>query len=550
MGVSKVEFGNDTLIDLTGDTVNANNLLAGATAHGADGEPINGNVIVHDVIDNLSSDSAEDALSANQGRILNEKIITVKEVPDPIVGGMYIQWIAEDTETFKEGHIYKATGIPLYPYAWTDNGTNVLYSDKIPPALYEYVSEDPFNNHNLHMVNYSDARPQYMSIRAEGYTFMKRDPSKDAGNSPDVWTDITPEGDSIVEITYEAYQELTEEEKNDGTTRLVTGYPIEGGGSSGGSGISVLELSHTSYDNLPIEQKKDTSKLYMVGGVEDVPNELPTEIDKENVWGSWSSKDTCPVLSDGAIEYSQNDSVSNWTNSQLIAIKKNLSNVDNLKIILTDVDLHNYCNFVVIISDSISYQEGGGSDWHLNQVRQYRTDNDLAANEFQINVDVSGYAGNKYIYLGLLSGTQEIPNYGYRNDLNGYGSCKVVGIYYEKKAEGTKIYFNNVMYANANSSGIKTKTYTGNGSTTNTITFDETPAVILGWCGNGEGYTMSFSPFTWLETKPCGLYNASGISSASLQVTASYDGNSITLTAPNAPSAFNGNGGNYTIVYM
>ena len=100
--------------------------------------------------------------------------------------------MAADTESFKEGHIYKATGVPLYPYAWTDNGTNVLYSDKIPPALYEYVSEDPFNNHVLHMVNYSDASPQYMAIRAEGYTFMSRDPSKDAGNSPDVWTDITP----------------------------------------------------------------------------------------------------------------------------------------------------------------------------------------------------------------------------------------------------------------------------------------------------------------------------------------------------------------------
>lgn len=71
MGVSKVDFGNETLIDLTNDTVNENNLLEGATAHGADGEPIYGNVIVHNVVDNLSSTSSEDALSANQGRVLN-----------------------------------------------------------------------------------------------------------------------------------------------------------------------------------------------------------------------------------------------------------------------------------------------------------------------------------------------------------------------------------------------------------------------------------------------------------------------------------------------
>ena len=40
--VSKVIYGNQTLIDLTSDTVIANKLLAGYTAHGADGAPITG----------------------------------------------------------------------------------------------------------------------------------------------------------------------------------------------------------------------------------------------------------------------------------------------------------------------------------------------------------------------------------------------------------------------------------------------------------------------------------------------------------------------------
>ena len=42
MGVSKVAFDGDTLIDLTGDTVTAESLLLGFTAHGADGEAIIG----------------------------------------------------------------------------------------------------------------------------------------------------------------------------------------------------------------------------------------------------------------------------------------------------------------------------------------------------------------------------------------------------------------------------------------------------------------------------------------------------------------------------
>lgn len=42
MGISKVVYGGNTLIDLTGDTVKPDKVLTGYTAHGADGEPIVG----------------------------------------------------------------------------------------------------------------------------------------------------------------------------------------------------------------------------------------------------------------------------------------------------------------------------------------------------------------------------------------------------------------------------------------------------------------------------------------------------------------------------
>lgn len=42
MSISKVIYGGRTLIDLTADTVVANKLLSGYTAHGADGEVIDG----------------------------------------------------------------------------------------------------------------------------------------------------------------------------------------------------------------------------------------------------------------------------------------------------------------------------------------------------------------------------------------------------------------------------------------------------------------------------------------------------------------------------
>ena len=42
MAISRVDFGGRTLMDLTNDTVTSASLLAGYTAHGADGEPILG----------------------------------------------------------------------------------------------------------------------------------------------------------------------------------------------------------------------------------------------------------------------------------------------------------------------------------------------------------------------------------------------------------------------------------------------------------------------------------------------------------------------------
>ncbi len=42
MGVNKVIYGTQTIIDLTADTVNANVLLSGYTAHGANGNLIRG----------------------------------------------------------------------------------------------------------------------------------------------------------------------------------------------------------------------------------------------------------------------------------------------------------------------------------------------------------------------------------------------------------------------------------------------------------------------------------------------------------------------------
>ena len=45
MGINKVQYGNTTLIDLTNDTVTADKLLQGYTAHDRSGALINGTIV-------------------------------------------------------------------------------------------------------------------------------------------------------------------------------------------------------------------------------------------------------------------------------------------------------------------------------------------------------------------------------------------------------------------------------------------------------------------------------------------------------------------------
>ena len=58
MGVNQVLVGDEVKLDLTADTVSEDNLLAGATAHNAAGEPIEGAVVTVPVDSELSEESA------------------------------------------------------------------------------------------------------------------------------------------------------------------------------------------------------------------------------------------------------------------------------------------------------------------------------------------------------------------------------------------------------------------------------------------------------------------------------------------------------------
>lgn len=75
--VNKVSYGGRTLIDLTEDTISSSDVLNGVTFHDRSGAPQTGGLIVNSVYDDLDSTSSTDALSANQGKLLNDKINTL-----------------------------------------------------------------------------------------------------------------------------------------------------------------------------------------------------------------------------------------------------------------------------------------------------------------------------------------------------------------------------------------------------------------------------------------------------------------------------------------
>lgn len=85
MGNSKVIFGNETLIDLTGDTVTPDTLLAGTTAHNRSGEQIVGTATVPEELGDLTdvtlTSPAEGDLLQRDG---NGKWVNSAKIPQKV----------------------------------------------------------------------------------------------------------------------------------------------------------------------------------------------------------------------------------------------------------------------------------------------------------------------------------------------------------------------------------------------------------------------------------------------------------------------------------
>lgn len=102
-------------------------------------------------------------------------------------------------------------------------------------------------------------------------------------------------------------------------------------------------------------------------------------------------------------------------------------------------------------------------------------------------------------------------------------------------------------------SSVKTLTYTGTGSTTNTITFPETPTIILSIDGMGvsNGY-VSLGTFRYGSRAVSGCYvNTQNSQKGEIELRATIDGNSLTLSlGADAGAVCNVSGETYTVIYI
>lgn len=74
MGINKVVYGGNTLIDLTGDTVTEDKLLKGITAHGKDGEVVTG-VCTFDVDSNDATVAVAEVLKGKTAYARGQKLV-------------------------------------------------------------------------------------------------------------------------------------------------------------------------------------------------------------------------------------------------------------------------------------------------------------------------------------------------------------------------------------------------------------------------------------------------------------------------------------------
>lgn len=156
MAVSKVVLGNETLVDLTSDTVSENTLLEGATAHAANGEQITGGVVVTPMYTGTKS-AIESAIAS--GEIPDGAVVNITDDEETSSFQTQINEI-NNSLTWKS-----IKGMTVYPTALNTYAT--YQNDDLKGAKEVIISSGALGNLNIIAYNNSNAN---FSIKSSYYT--------------------------------------------------------------------------------------------------------------------------------------------------------------------------------------------------------------------------------------------------------------------------------------------------------------------------------------------------------------------------------------------
>ena len=167
MGISKVEFGAETLIDLTADTVTSSNLKQGVTAHGADGELIVGTYV--------PSEDSDPYPVRNDGH--THLWVNIPSLSDADVtiylrvtanGGARINW-GDGTTTATSG-----TAVASYSHTYTSTGLKEIILSHASTASRGYYFQTAYSIMGYSAHHFGDSNTKKLKAVEIGGTTATR----------------------------------------------------------------------------------------------------------------------------------------------------------------------------------------------------------------------------------------------------------------------------------------------------------------------------------------------------------------------------------------
>ena len=163
MAVSKVVLGNETLVDLTSDTVSEDTLLVGTTAHAANGEQITGGVVVTPMYTGTKA-AIEEAIAL--GKIPEDAVVNITDDEETSSFQTQINEINSSLEalnTYSTEEKVVGTwvdGSKIYQKSFVDvnlNGlTHVDISSLSIKTVINIEAIGTFDNNSVGSLNYND----------------------------------------------------------------------------------------------------------------------------------------------------------------------------------------------------------------------------------------------------------------------------------------------------------------------------------------------------------------------------------------------------------